>query len=148
MDVDQIFTELSKEYPYVAIIVILSLALFRSQIIAILPKTVQNYFVDRAKLRADEQEYRQEAERAARELNRLKELSDLSTSTFVESQVTQFAAETQVQLNEANSFVRQIVSSKLDMINERLIALRENINQIKEIQSFILQEIRENDEAG
>jgi hypothetical protein len=54
------------------------------------------------------------------------------------------ASETQVQLNEANSFVRQIVSSKLDMAIELLIGLRENANQIKEIQSFILQEIRGN----
>ncbi|MHC4195243.1 MAG: hypothetical protein ACYSQZ_04775 [Planctomycetota bacterium] len=105
---------------------------------------MQDYFTSRARLREDEQEYRQEAARAARELNRMKELADLSSSTFVESQVTQFTAETQVQLNEANSFVRQIVSSKLDMINERLVSLRENINQIKEIQAFILQEIRGN----
>jgi len=142
---DQILTEIGKEYPYVAVIGILFLALFRSKIVSWMPKSVQDYFSSRAKLQSDEQEYRQEAERAARELDRIKELADLSSSTFVESQVTQFTAETQVQLNEANSFVRQIVSSKLDMINERLIGLRENINQIKEIQSFILQEIRRND---
>ena len=142
---DTILAELSGEYPYVVIITILLVAVFRSKIIALLPRAAQNYFADRAKLRADEQEYRQEVERAAREIARMKELADLSSSAFVESQVTQFVAETQTQLNEANSFVRQIVSSKLDMINERLVSLRENINQIKEIQSFILQEIRGND---
>lgn len=141
---DPILAELSKEYPYVGVIIILFVALFRSQIVAILPKTAQGYFADRAKLRTDEQEYRQEAERAARELEKFKELAGLSASNFVEEQVTQFTAETQVQLNEANSFVRQIVSSKLDMISERLVSLRENIQQIKEIQSFILQEIRGN----
>ncbi|MHC4635596.1 MAG: hypothetical protein ACYSYU_10390, partial [Planctomycetota bacterium] len=122
--------------------------LFRSKILSWMPKSMQDYFTSRARLREDEQEYRQEAARAARELNRMKELADLSSSTFVESQVTQFTAETQVQLNEANSFVRQIVSSKLDMINERLVSLRENINQIKEIQAFILQEIRGNKASG
>jgi len=139
---EQILAELGKEYPYVVVIVILLIAVFRSRIIAILPKAAQGYLADRAKLRADEQEYRQEVERAAREVKRLKDLAELSTSTFVESQVTQFAAETQVQLNESNSFVRQIVSGKIDMISERLITLGEHINQIKEIQSFILQEMR------
>jgi flagellar basal body-associated protein FliL len=127
--------------------VALLIALFRSQIVAVLPKTAQGYFADRSKLRADQQEYQQEKERAARELHQMKELAGLSASNFAEEQVTQFAAETQVQLNEANSFVRQIVSSKLDIINERLISLRESINQIKEIQSFILQEIRGSDES-
>jgi flagellar basal body-associated protein FliL len=146
--IESILSELGKEYPYVALIALLLIALFRSQIVAILPKTVQGYFSDRAKLRADQQEYQQETERAARELHRMKELADLSASNFVEEQVTQFTAETQVQLNEANSFVRQIVSNKLDMINERLIALRESIQQIKEIQSFILREIKSNEKGG
>lgn len=145
---DEILTEIGKEYPYVAAIAILLVVLFRSKILSWMPKSMQDYFTSRARLREDEQEYRQEAARAARELNRMKELADLSSSTFVESQVTQFTAETQVQLNEANSFVRQIVSSKLDMINERLVSLRENINQIKEIQAFILQEIRGNDNGA
>lgn len=142
---EEIIARLSEDWPIFSVLIFLLIRAFRSQLAFLVPEAVKNHF----QLTRDKQEHAQEIERAARELAKFKELADLSASNFVEEQVTQFTAETQVQLNEANSFVRQIVSNKLDMINERLLSLRENIQQIKEIQSFILQEIkREATKAG
>lgn len=142
--IEEIWERFSEDWPTFSLLAILFIKAFQSQLAFLVPETVKNYF----QLTKDKQEHAQEIERAARELAKFKELADLSASNFVEEQVTQFTAETQVQLNEANSFVRQIVSTKLDMINERLISLRENIQQIKEIQSFILQEIRKGDDTA
>ncbi len=139
---EQVIARLSEDWPTFGVLIVLLINVFRSQLAFLVPEAVKGYF----QLTRDKQEHIQQAELAARELAKFKELANLSASNFVEEQVTQFTAETQVQLNEANSFVRQIVSNKLDMISERLVSLRENIQQIKEIQSFILQEIRGNSE--
>ncbi len=57
-------------------------------------------------------------------------------------------AETQVQLNEANTFIRQLVSQKLDIIIEMITSLRGTQSEIKDIQAFILAEIREDDDGN
>ena len=56
-------------------------------------------------------------------------MTELSSSSFVEEQVTLFTSEAQTQLNEANSFIRGEVNNKLDMIIEG--------------QQFILREMRD-----
>ncbi len=60
--------------------------------------------------------------------------------------LTQMTAETQVQLNEANTFIRQLVSQKLDIIIEMITSLRGTQGEIKDIQTFILAEMRGDNE--
>ncbi len=94
----------------------------------------------------DRQEHSQDTEKSGLQFERLKTLSHLSSLSFTEEQLTQMTAETQVQLNEANTFIRQLVNQKLDIIIEMITSLRGTQSEIKDIQIFILAEIRSSDD--
>jgi hypothetical protein len=102
--------------------------LFQSQIVSFLPDTLKKHFDTREQLKLDQQEHEQAKQLAEMNLLKLREMSQLSSLSFTEEQITQLTAETQTQLQEANSFIRQSVSDKLDILIEG--------------QRFILREIR------
>jgi hypothetical protein len=138
---EAIIAKLSEDWPVFSMMALILLNLFRSQIGQLLPKTIQDYFGAKAKMKADEQEHQQAIAETEMNLAKFKELSQLSSLSFTEEQLTQLTAETQVQLNEANSFVRGIVNSKLDMVLEKINGLKTVLYEIKDIQTFILREI-------
>lgn len=92
--------------------------LFSSQLISFLPDTISKHFDAKEKLRQDQQDHEQAKQLAEMNLLKLREMSQLSSLSFTEEQITQLTAETQTQLNEANSFIRQTVSDKLDILIE------------------------------
>ena len=141
---DDILVRLSEDWPIFSLLIILLAKVFQSQLGALIPDAFKNYW----KLSADRQEHSQDTEKTGLQFERLKELSQLSSLSFTEEQLTQMTAETQVQLNEANSFIRQLVSQKLDIIIEMITSLRGTQSEIKDIQSFILAEIREVDDGS
>ena len=111
--------KIANEYGWQIALVVAMIKIFQPQLAVFVPQVVKDYFSSKAKLKADQQEHEQELRQAESNLARLKEMSQLSSLSFTEEQLTQLTAETQVQLNEANSFIRQLVSEKLDMILER-----------------------------
>lgn len=141
---DDILLRISKDWPIFSLLIILLVKAFQSQLGALIPAALKNYW----KLSADRQEHSQDTEKSGLQFERLKELSQLSSLSFTEEQLTQMTAETQVQLNEANSFIRQLVSQKLDIIIEMITSLRGTQSEIKDIQAFILAEIREDDDGN
>ena len=144
---DAIIAKLAEDWPIYTLAAVILIKLFQSELIGFLPKAVQQHFSAKAKMLADQQEHQQTIDDAEMNLAKFKQLSQLSSLSFTEEQLTQLTAETQVQLNEANSFVRGIVSDKLDMILEKIGTLKEVMYEVKETQSFILYEIR-NADAG
>jgi len=139
---DDILVRLSEDWPIFSLLIFLLVKAFQTQLAALIPTALKNYW----KLSADRQEHSQDTEKSVLQFKRLKELSHLSSLSFTEEQLTQMTAETQLQLNEANSFIRQLVSQKLDIIIELITSLRGTQGEIKEIQTFILAEIRSDDE--
>lgn len=133
---------LSEDWPIFSLLILLLVKVFQAQLASLIPDTLKNYW----KMSADRQEHTQDTEKSVLQLERLKELSQLSSLSFTEEQLTQMTAETQVQLNEANSFIRQLVSQKLDIIIELVTTLRGTQGEIKEIQTFILAEVRGDNE--
>lgn len=141
---DDIVTRLSEDWPIFSLLVILLAKVFQAQLGALIPAALKNYW----KMSADRQEHPQDTEKSVLQFDRLKELSQLSSLSFTEEQLTQMTAETQIQLNEANTFIRQLVSQKLDIIIEMITSLRGAQSEIKDIQAFILAEIREVDDGN
>lgn len=141
---DDIVTRLSEDWPIFSLLVILLAKVFQAQLGALIPAALKNYW----KMSADRQEHSQDTEKSVLQFDRLKELSQLSSLSFTEEQLTQMTAETQIQLNEANTFIRQLVSQKLDIIIEMITSLRGAQSEIKDIQAFILAEIREVDDGN
>ncbi len=142
---DDIVTRLSEDWPIFSLLIILLAKVFQAQLGALIPAALKNYW----KMSADRQEHTQDTEKSGLQFERLKTLSQLSSLSFTEEQLTQMTAETQVQLNEANTFIRQLVSQKLDILIEMATTLRGTQGEIKEIQTFILAEIRgDNDGNG
>jgi hypothetical protein len=139
---------LAEDWPIFSLLTIIIVRLFQSQLAAFLPKALQDHFSNKARLEADQQEHEQTVRQAEMNLVKLKELSQLSSLSFTEEQLTQLTAETQVQLNEANSFVRGIISDKLDILLERIVGLKDAIGQVKDIQHFILQEMKRDGEKS
>ncbi len=139
---DEILVRLSEDWPIFSLLIILLVKAFQSQLGVLIPVALKNYW----KMSKDRQEHSQDTEKSVLQFERLKELSQLSSLSFTEEQLTQMTAETQIQLNEANSFIRQLVSQKLDIIIEMVTTLRSTQGEIKEIQTFILAEIRSDDE--
>jgi hypothetical protein len=116
---DQILAKVAEDWPVFSLGAIILISIFRSQLFSFLPKTLQDHFKNKARLRADQQEHEQLERLEQFNLTKLKALSQLSSLSFTEEQLTQLTAETQVQLNEANTFIRQLVSDKLDIIIEQ-----------------------------
>jgi hypothetical protein len=141
--VEEILGRLSQDWPIFSLLAVLLIKAFQSQLSFLVPEAVKNYF----QMSRDRQEHVQETEKSILEFERLKELSQLSSLSFTEEQLTQLTAETQTQLNEANSFIRQLVSQKLDIVIELLTKLRGVQYEIKDIQSFILEEIKRIEES-
>ncbi len=139
---DDILLRISEDWPIFSVLIFLLANVFKTQLGALIPSAFKNYW----KMSKDRQEHSQDTEKSVLQFKRLKELSQLSSLSFTEEQLTQMTAETQVQLNEANSFIRQLVSQKLDIIIEMITSLRGTQGEIKEIQTFILSEIRSDDE--
>lgn len=109
-----------------AVLVIILVKLFSSQLVAFLPEALRDYFRERFKLKTDQQEHEQAIQIAERNLIRLKELNELSKDSFTSEQATALTSELQVQLNTANDFIMRIVSDKLDIVIEKLdFVLRE-----------------------
>lgn len=125
---------MAEDWPIFTLLTIILVKLFQSQIVSFLPDTIKNHFDNRAELKKDQQEHEQAKQLAEMNLLKLREMSQLSSLSFTEEQITQLTAETQTQLNEANSFIRQSVSDKLDILIEG--------------QQFILREMRERRENG
>lgn len=141
---DDILVRLSEDWPIFSLLIILLVKAFQSQLGALVPDALKNYW----KMSADRQEHSQDTEKSTFDFERLKTLSQLSSLSFTEEQLTQMTAETQVQLNEANTFIRQLVSQKLDIIIEMVTTLRGTQGEIKEIQTFILAEVRGDNTDG
>lgn len=120
--------KIANEYGWQIALVVAMIKIFQPQLAVFVPQVVKDYFSSKAKLKADQQEHEQELRQAEWNLTRLEEMSRLASLSFTEEQLTQLTAETQIQLNEANSFIRQLVSEKLDIIIEKqnmiLIELR------------------------
>jgi hypothetical protein len=135
---EDILSRLSQDWPVFSLLAILLIKAFQSQLAFLVPEAIRNYF----SLAKDKQEHVQETEKSILEFERLKQLSQLSSLSFTEEQLTQLTAETQTQLNEANSFIRQLVNQKLDIVIELLTALRGVQSEIKDTQIFILDEMR------
>lgn len=135
---DDILLRLSEDWPIFSLLIILLAKVFQAQLGALIPAALKNYW----RMSADRQEHTQDTEKSGLQFERLKELSQLSSLSFTEEQLTQMTAETQIQLNEANTFIRQLVSQKLDILIEMATTLRGTQGEIKEIQTFILAEIR------
>jgi hypothetical protein len=135
---EDILSRLSQDWPVFSLLAILLIKAFQSQLAFLVPEAIRNYFT----LAKDKQEHVQETEKSILEFERLKQLSQLSSLSFTEEQLTQLTAETQTQLNEANSFIRQLVNQKLDIVIELLTALRGVQSEIKDTQIFILDEMR------
>jgi hypothetical protein len=93
-----------EDWPIFAALLVLLIKAFQSQLVSFLPGTLQKHFDTRAKLKVDQQEHEQEKQRAEMNLLKLREMSQLSSLSFTEEQITQLTAETQTQLQEANSF--------------------------------------------
>jgi hypothetical protein len=117
---DEIINRLADQWPEMTLLAIILIKLFQSQLAVFVPQVVKDFFSNRAALKKDQQEHEQSIRRSEANLARLKEMSQLSSLSFTEEQLTQLTAETQVQLNEANSFIRQLASEKLDIIIEKL----------------------------
>jgi len=132
---DEILKKLYEQGPEVALLAIILIKLFESQLAIFVPQAVKDYFAERAKLKADQQEHEQSIRQSKANLDRLKEMSQLSSLSFTEEQLTQMASETQTQLVEANTFIRQLVNDKLDIILEKQ-------NRILEKLSLLLIELR------
>lgn len=132
---DEFINMYGDRWPEITFAIIIFAKLFQSQLAIFVPSFIKDHFSNRAKLKADQQEHEQSLRQAESNLTRLREMSQLSSLSFTEEQLTQLTAETQVQLNEANSFIRQLVSEKLDMILEKqnmiLVELRRLIELIK-----------------
>ncbi len=142
---EEIVTRLSEDWPIFSLLTILLVKAFQSQLAFLVPEAVKNYF----QLTKDKQEHRQETERSTLDFEQLKQLSQLSSLSFTEEQLTQLTAETQTQLNESNSFIRQLVNQKLDIVIEILTNLRGVQFELKDTQAFILNEMkRDKEEAG
>lgn len=108
--------------------ILIFLYLFRSQLAVLVPQVIKDYFTEKARLRADRQEYEQSLRTQQANLTRLKEMSAMSSLSFTEEQLTQMAAENQVQLSEAYNFIRTVIVDYLKIIIEK--------------QNFILTELR------
>ncbi len=141
---DDILLRISEDWPIFSLLIILLAKVFQAQLGALIPAALKNYW----KMSVDRQEHEQDTEKSVFQFERLKELSQLSSLSFTEEQLTQMTAETQVQLNEANSFIRQLVSQKLDIIIEMVTTLRSTQGEIKDIQAFILAEVRGDNTDG
>jgi len=146
--IDEILTRVQENWPEYSLLAVILAKLFQSQLASIIPQTIKDTFKNHAKLKEDQQEHDQAVRMEEMNLTKLKQLSQLSSLSFTEEQLTMMTAETQTQLKDANTFAREIVSTKLDMIIERMAALKEVIHQVKEIQAFILKEIRANNSSG
>lgn len=135
---ESVLARLSEDWPLFSLLAILLIKAFQSQLAFLVPAAIKNFF----QMSRDRQEHEQETEKSVLEFERLKELSQLSSLSFTEEQLTQLTAETQTQLNEANSFIRQLVSQKLDIVIELLTTLRGTQSEMNDTQSFILDEIK------
>lgn len=115
-------------------LIIILVKLFSSQLIAFLPQALQDYFRERFKLRADQQDHEQAIQIAEQNLLRIKQLSELSKDSFTSEQATALTAELQEQLNTLTDFLLRTVNDKLDILIEK--------------QDFILRELRAKNGTG
>lgn len=128
---EAILERLSQDWPIFTLLSIILIKLFQSQVLTFLPDAISKHFDAQAQLKIDQQDYEQQAALNEARLKQLERMSEMSSSTFVEEQVTQFASEAQTQLVEAHSFIMQTVSTKLDIIIEEQRILIGAIRELK-----------------
>jgi hypothetical protein len=116
---DEILKIAAERWPEMSLLAVILIKLFSSQLAVFVPQVVKDYFNNKARLRADQQEHDQAIRKEQTKFELLEKMSDMSSSRFIEDQLTQMTAETQVQLITANDYIRTEVSQKLDMVLEK-----------------------------
>ena len=105
-----IFNDLAQTYGWtVSLIVLASFGLWRL-VQEITPSLIKRW----QEAQVDRQEHHQEIEKDQQKVDQLERLAALGSQQFTEEQITQMAAEMQEQLKEANEYIRDLVTNKLD----------------------------------
>lgn len=141
---DEILKIAAERWPEMSLLAVILIKLFSSQLAVFVPQAIKDYFNNKAMLKADQQEHDQAIRKEQAKLRHLKEMSEMSSSRFIEDQLTQMTAETQVQLIEANNYIRTEVSQKLDMILEKQSMILAELRRLIKLQK----NGRENDTNG